>query len=268
LRNHRVFLSTGHDEYWSGPQRSNVESARAAGVNLAFFSGNEVFWKTRWANSIDGSNTPYRTMVCFKETHAKAKIDPTSTWTGTWRDPLSRTYEPSVRPENELTGQIFTVDDDTYAIQVPWSYRDQPFWRHTSVASLGNGQTETLAAGSLGYEWDSDNLTGATRPPTFTQPAGLTELSSTTEQTTVYIQDYGSTYGPGTATHHLTLYRAPSGALVFGAGTVQWSWGLDPDHDRSVGATTGNHTMQQATVNLFSDMSVLPATPQDGVIVG
>jgi N,N-dimethylformamidase beta subunit-like protein len=269
LRNHRVFLSTGHDEYWSRGQRSNVESARGAGVNMAFFSGNEVFWKTRWANSIDGANTAYRTMVCFKETHAKQKIDPQpNTWTGTWRDPLSASYEGGVRPENELTGQIFTVDDDTYAIQVPSTYRDLPFWRHTSVASLGNGQTETLAQGSLGYEWDSDNLTGAIRPPTFTQPGGLTELSSTTEQTTVYIQDYGSTYGSGTATHHLTLYRAPSGALVFGAGTVQWSWGLDPDHDRSTGATSGNHTMQQATVNLFSDMSVEPATPQVDVTVG
>jgi len=28
-------------------------------VNMAFFSGNEVYWKTRWENSIDGSNTPF-----------------------------------------------------------------------------------------------------------------------------------------------------------------------------------------------------------------
>ena len=47
LTRHRAFLSVGHDEYWSGTQRTNVEAARAAGVNLAFFSGNEVFWKTR-----------------------------------------------------------------------------------------------------------------------------------------------------------------------------------------------------------------------------
>ena len=45
---HRSFLSVGHDEYWSGDQRANVEAAREAGVHLAFFSGNEVFWKTRW----------------------------------------------------------------------------------------------------------------------------------------------------------------------------------------------------------------------------
>ena len=46
---------SGHDEYWSGTQRANVEAARDEGVNLAFFSGNEVFWKTRGEPSIDGS---------------------------------------------------------------------------------------------------------------------------------------------------------------------------------------------------------------------
>lgn len=28
LLNHKIFLSVGHDEYWSGVQRSNVEQAR------------------------------------------------------------------------------------------------------------------------------------------------------------------------------------------------------------------------------------------------
>ena len=44
--------------------------------------------------------------------------------------------------------------------------------------------------------------------------------------------DYGSTFGPGTVTHNLVAVSPPSGALVFGAGTVQWSWGLDVVHDR------------------------------------
>ena len=68
-----MYLSVGHDEYWSGGQRANVEAARDAGVHLAFFSGNEVFWKTRWENSIDGTSTPYRTLVSYKETHANDK---------------------------------------------------------------------------------------------------------------------------------------------------------------------------------------------------
>src|SRR5262249_11312413 len=76
IRNHRVFLSVGHDEYWSSGQRSNVEAARASSVNLAFFSGGEVFWKTRWEPSIDASHTVDRTLVSYKETHASAQIDP------------------------------------------------------------------------------------------------------------------------------------------------------------------------------------------------
>ena len=71
-----MFLSVGHDEYWSGQQRANVEAARDAGVHLAFFSGNEVFWKTRWENSIDGSRNADRTLVSYKETKANAVIDP------------------------------------------------------------------------------------------------------------------------------------------------------------------------------------------------
>src|SRR4029079_2580400 len=87
LLEHKVFLSVGHDEYWSGTQRANVEAARDAGVNLAFFSANEVFWKVRWENSVDGSGTTYRTLVCYKESKDNARTDPLdisqNVWTGT-----------------------------------------------------------------------------------------------------------------------------------------------------------------------------------------
>jgi len=78
----------------------------------------------------------------------------------------------------------------------------------------------------------------------------------------------GNTYGPATVTHHLTLYRALSGALVFGAGTVQWAWGLDVNHDTQpdVGPTSPDVRMQQATVNLFADMGVQPATLISGLV--
>ena len=84
----KAFVSVGHDEYWSGTQRTNVENARNAGVNLSFMSGNEIYWKTRWESSLDGSNTPYRTLVCYKETwQGQENFDPHTQWTGTWRDP-------------------------------------------------------------------------------------------------------------------------------------------------------------------------------------
>jgi hypothetical protein len=52
LLNHKIFLSVGHDEYWSKEERNSVEAAKTAGKNLAFFSGNEIYWKTRWENSV------------------------------------------------------------------------------------------------------------------------------------------------------------------------------------------------------------------------
>ncbi|HLH08324.1 MAG TPA: N,N-dimethylformamidase beta subunit family domain-containing protein [Terriglobales bacterium] len=271
IKNHQLYLSVGHDEYVSGPKRTNIEAALAAGVNLAFFSGNEFFWKTRWENSIDGSNTPYRTLVCYKETlgptsnpPATAMVDPLDppTWTGTWRDPSKSPPADGGRPENALTGQLFRVngpgsDNTNLAIKVPAAEGKLRFWRNTAVAAQSANQTWTLPAGTLGYEWDTEEDNGS-------RPAGLFDLSTATYAlTTDYLQDYGGLYGAGTATHHMSLYRAPSGALAFGAGTVQWSWGLDANHDGGGPGTDVN--MQQATVNLFADMGIQPATLQPGL---
>ncbi len=38
VKQHKIFMSVGHDEYWSSGQRANVEAARAAGVNLGFLN--------------------------------------------------------------------------------------------------------------------------------------------------------------------------------------------------------------------------------------
>jgi hypothetical protein len=256
LTNHKTFLSVGHDEYWSNQQRVNVEAARDAGVNLAFFSGNEVFWKTRWEASTDGSNTAYRTMVCYKETHANAKIDPTTAWTGSWRDPRFSPPADGGRPENNLTGTSFKVNSGTVSLQVPAADGKMRLWRGTTVATQAAGATATLGSGVIGYEWDEDTDNGF-------RPRGLIDLSTTYTSNVQILTDFGSTYGNGPATHNLTLYRAPSGALVFGAGTVQWSWGLDSDHDRGSGAAST--PMKQATVNLFADMGMQPGNLQSGL---
>ncbi|MEP7377851.1 MAG: DUF4082 domain-containing protein [Chitinophagaceae bacterium] len=247
LLNHKVFISNGHDEYWSKDQRANVESARNAGVNLAFFSGNEVYWKTRWESN-DG--TEDRTLVCYKEgTMADGTINEracgskcdasTSEWTGLWR--MGANYDGG-KPENALTGQISWVEYPSQ-IEVPAFYKKLRFWRNSSVANLSAGQTATLGVNTLGYEWDYEQPAFAS-----SYPAGRMTMSSKTVNSLI---------------HKLSLYRHSSGALVFGAGTVQWSWGLDGNHWG--GTTTVSTEMQQATVNLFADMGVQPATLQSGL---
>ena len=264
LEQHKIFMSTGHDEYWSGQQRTNIEAALAGGVNLAFFSGNEVFWKTRWEPSIDGSNTPNRTLVTYKETHFdNAPVDPLDppTWTGTWMDPRFSPPADGGLPQNALTGQLFVVNSGTTDITVPSLYRKLRFWRNTPVAGLSPGNSITLDAGvgTLGYEWDVDADNGF-RPP------GLFDMSATTNTNAEVFTDYGSNTQPNsTATHHLTLYRAASGALVFGGGTVQWSWGLDNGTGSGNSGGPVDPTMQQATVNLFADMGAQPFSLMSGL---
>jgi hypothetical protein len=270
ILNHKIYMDSGHDEYWSGPQRANVQAARDAGVNLAFFSGNTMFWKTRGENSIDGTNTPNRTLVCYKETLAFAKIDPQDppTWTGTWRDPSFSPPADGGQPENALTGTLFMVNgtgpdnDGSLTIKVPAADGKMRFWRNTAAATLAPTGTYTLPAGTLGYEWDLDVDNGF-------RPAGAFDLSTSTYTlTSDLLLDYGATYGAGSATHHMMLYRAPSGALVFSSGTIDWSWGLNSNHDNlwSFQSPAPDHNMQQATVNLIADMGVQPASLQPGVV--
>ncbi|MEP6600975.1 MAG: N,N-dimethylformamidase beta subunit family domain-containing protein, partial [Nitrospirota bacterium] len=257
LTQHKIFLSVGHDEYWSGQQRTNVEAARAAGIHLGFFSANEIYWKTRWENSIAGPSTAYRTLVCYKETNVDARIDPTGVWTGTWRDPRFTPPADGGRPENALSGQVYAVD----------AFRNDPMtvsategklrlWRNTGIDTLAVGESAQFPAGVLGFEWDET-------PDNGFQPPGLVRMSTTTIPVDKYLVDYGTLVAPATATHHLSLYRHSSGALVFGAGTTQWSWGLDSTHDFAGPAPDGR--MKQATVNLFADMGAQPMTLQSGL---
>lgn len=235
---HKMLMSVGHDEYWSATARANFETARVNGVHLGFFSGNEVYWKTRWEDDpVYG-----KVMVCYKEgtmgeNTCGIKCDPTPIWTGLWRaTPLAPATGPA-QPENALTGQISWHPVES-AIQVPAEYGNLRFWRHTSVASLDPGQTATMPAGTLGYEMDWEQYFEY-------YPAGRVTMSRTVE---------------GGLTHKLSLYRyQSSNALVFGAGTVQWSWGLDGNHDRP---GTPSLDMQQATYNLLTDMGLTPATKQ------
>ena len=266
LKNHKIFISSGHDEYWSAEERSAVEEARDQGVNLAFFSGNELFWKTRWEASKDGSNTAYRTLVDYKDTHFPAPVDPAypKVTTSSWRDPRFSPPADAGKPENSLTGQYFVVNSGTSEITVPGTFAKNRFWRNTEVSTLKSNQTLTLdpGMGTLGYEWDIDADNGF-------RPAGRIPLSSTTVSGLQTFKDYGTELEESTQTHSLSLYKAPSGALVFGAGTVQWAWGLDatnvwdnsgPDTDET------DPTMQQATVNLFADMGAQPATLQPELV--
>lgn len=186
-------------------------------------------------------------------------------------NPDGNLHPEGPNPETSLTGTTFTVNAWRHdALEVPGRYARHRFWRGTSVATTPLGEKVVLLPGILGHEWDEDIDNGF-------RPAGLQRLSETTVDDVQLLLDEGSTFDTGTATHHLVLYRHPtSRSLVFGAGTVQYSWGLDPDHDSPTGVRgdwANQYTvrvgrsqlgadprLQQATVNLFADMGIQPTT--------
>ncbi|MGO9599389.1 MAG: N,N-dimethylformamidase beta subunit family domain-containing protein, partial [Isosphaeraceae bacterium] len=287
IENHQIWMDAGHDEYWSANEFNNILAARdgklpgqTTPVDLAFFSGNTAFWKTYYSSgyqNADGSPYLDRTLVCYKETHLNNgagvapsqvdTIDPSADiWTGTWADPRFSPPADGGIGQNELTGTFFTVNQGTNTvgspINVPSTYDNLPIWRNTTVAT---GKSTSIGGQVLGYEWDPD-VNNAFRP------VGEIDMSLTTESggpSIQVMQDYGNTFGGTTATHSLTEYRASSGALVFSAGTVQWSWGLSaPDGE---GYDTDDlpdpdPNMQQATVNLLADMGAQPGTLQAGLV--
>jgi hypothetical protein len=261
LEQHKMFMTVGHSEYWDPGDRANVTAARDAGVSLAFFAGNVMWWKTRWAASQYG-NEADRTLITYKESVDSAQTDPADppTWTGNWRDPRFSPPADGGQPENALTGQLWMVNCCSYADTVPYAYSKQNIWRNTAVANLQPGQTYTMPGETLGYEWDEPVDNGF-------QPAGEIDLSQTCEDVSQLLLDIRSDVGPGNACNSMTLYKAASGALVFDAGTVQWAWGLDSDHDGD-SQNPPDPVMQQATVNLLAEMGAQPATLMSGLVPG
>jgi Domain of unknown function (DUF4082)/Bacterial Ig domain len=260
IEQHKIFMMSGHSEYFDAGDRASITAARNAGVDLAFFSGNLMWWKTRWTTSQYSSEAD-RTLITYKESLDTQQSDPDDppTWTGAWRDPrFAGSGDDSDNPENSLTGQLWMVNCCSYNDTVSGQYAQDAIWRNTAVASLKPGQVHTMPEETLGYEWDSDIDNGD-------RPAGEIDMSKTCEDVAQLLLTPDEEIGPGNACNSLTLYRASSGALVFDAGTVQWSWGLfSGDHDGDDPAP--DPAMQQATVNLLAMMGVQPATLMAGLV--
>ena len=171
---------------------------------------------------------PNRTLVSYKDTHFDARRPDPVEWTGTWRDPRfsppadgGHAGERAHRPV--LRRQLRHLGDQ--GARTP--YAKLRFWRNTAVATLTAGpDADARARTTLGYEWDDDADNGF-------RPAGPFNLSSTTVSGVEVFTDYGSTtQSTADGDAQPDAVPAPSGARVFGAGTVQWAWGLDDwNHD-------------------------------------
>jgi MYXO-CTERM domain-containing protein len=63
LGSRKMWMDSGHDEYWTRAMWDNLADARDKGLNLAWFSGNDLSWQVRYEA---GAGGPYSTMVAYK----------------------------------------------------------------------------------------------------------------------------------------------------------------------------------------------------------
>ncbi|HET7236929.1 MAG TPA: N,N-dimethylformamidase beta subunit family domain-containing protein, partial [Actinomycetota bacterium] len=98
LDGHRLYLSIGHDEYWSWGMRDAFDTFVAGGGNAAILSGNTCFWQVRF-------DADHRGMTGYKY---KVEQDPVlgtpdeRYLSGCWSD------RRTGRPETSTTGLTFT----------------------------------------------------------------------------------------------------------------------------------------------------------------
>ena len=232
-KGHKAWLSVGHDEYWSADMRRHVEAARDHGVGLGFFSANTCYWQIRLEPS-PLTGEPNRTMVSYKEVALQEDPlaldgDPSNDQliTAQWRE------SPVHRPEYALLGVMYgtvPIDGDILI-----THPAHPLFDGVDLPP------DHRLPGLLGYEIDQAFPDG---------PAGLTVLAHSP-----YPRDGHVIYGD------MTLYQAPSGASVFAAGTIQWSWGLDDYNTPTLRTARSSRAAEGITGNVLRLLVSPPSSP-------
>jgi hypothetical protein len=188
LVGHQLLMTSGHDEYWTREIRDAFEEALAGGVNLACMGANTAYWQMRFEDA-ERTMVEYRWRAHDPEPDRALKTE------------LFRNLQPP-RPERLLWGVQYQE-----GLGRPAERRDYVLTGecagHPWLEGTGFEHPAKLE-GLVGYEWDA------------------LQEGSTPAEATVFFH-YDSELSAADA----LVRRDRSGALVFAAGSLQFSWGLD-----------------------------------------
>jgi hypothetical protein len=185
----RMIVTAGHDEYWTREMRDAFDDAQRRGVSLAFMGANTAYWQIRYEDE-------ERTIVEYRS----GRVDPEPDLT--LKTVRFRHLKSPPRPERELMGQQYEG-----GLAKPIDPRDFRFRPELSGDSWAAGvelDPERPLTGIVGYEWDTFDERHA--------PPGCVRVLHCPGQ------DYNAD-----SIH----WTARSGARIFAAGSLQFSWGLD-----------------------------------------
>ena len=227
LSGYQLFVTAGHDEYWSRDMRGRLDRFVAAGGNVAIFSGNTCWWQARMeANAAGKAN---RTLVCYKS--ATADPDTRAAYkTVNWIDLVP----PD--PENTSTGLGWRYGASWTNTQprpsTPFIVQRPNHWVFAGT-SMTTGTT--FAGDCVGYEVDAVEMRKGSDGlvyPTF--------ADGTLPTTTLLAWADASTWdaqamalGQG---HEKSGYgamaivtRGGSAGAIFNAASIEWARGLLPE---------------------------------------
>ena len=214
-------MSVGHDEYWSGARSAPTCRRRAT---PACTSRSSAATRSTGRRATSRASTARARRTARSSATRKARSARTPAAASATRCPACgpgcgataarrptpaerRLHCPRTRCRARSAGTA-----PMGAIQVPDAYKNLRFWRNTAVASARARGRRHARRGHARLRVGLRSST-ARSYPRGAHPA-LEHARSTARRIT------------SRSTAHA------SGALVFGAGTVQWSWGLDSHHDR------------------------------------
>ncbi|MFM7317047.1 MAG: N,N-dimethylformamidase beta subunit family domain-containing protein, partial [bacterium] len=240
LKNYKLILSVGHDEYWSAPMRDSLEAYIAGGGNVAFFSGNSICWQVRAEN--EGTALTSWKQNAGSDPHFKS--GQFATLSSLWSHHLVQ------RPENKLTGVGFLFGgyhkshghfmggSGGYTVHRPG---------HWVFEGTGMLQGDLLGSKDsiVGYECDGCELTIG--------PDGLPAATGNdgTPKNFVVLATAPAMWHPDDAWWYekfehgrlgaavLGTYTSAGGGTVITAGSTDWAHGLRGG-DKSVSLITRN----------------------------
>lgn len=199
---YELYLSVGHDEYWSAGMRDAVEGWVERGGRAAFFSGNTSFWQIRFERD-------HRAIVAYKldidddPVRGTARERELSTM---WCDPLVG------RPENAMTGVSFIRGGYAHLESAPMGTGGYTVWRPESFVFDGLGLRAGDVLGAepvvVGYECDGCELQLVSGRPVATGRDGTPESFEVL----------------ATAPAHLwETHERPAALGDLGAGELNWA---------------------------------------------
>ncbi len=212
LLQHRVFVSLGHDEYYTLTMRDGLINARNEGVNLIFLGANAIYRHIRLQPSAVGRD---RVEVDYKDPskdplYGKDNADVTP-WA--WRDP------PNNAPESTILGEMWQCNP----VHADMVITDASNWMFAGTGVVNGYHIR----GVVGPEFDHYS-------PSYPSPPDVTVLARSPVTCDGRPEEANMTY-----------YTAPSGAGVWDTGTIDWVGSIHPDcptcsHIGVVTETTAN----------------------------